>query len=53
MIPEGTCRQCELRDECEFVRKKLYGKNGGSKIREQLDFKGSVENNQTEELVAT
>jgi hypothetical protein len=53
MIPEGTCRQCELRDECEFVRKKLYGENGGSKIKEQLDFKESVENNQTEELVAT
>lgn len=53
MIPEGTCRQCELKDECEFVRKKLYGKNGNSKVKEQLDFKASTDNIQAEELVAT
>lgn len=35
MIPEGTCTQCELRAECEEVRKKLYGKNGGLKSRGQ------------------
>ena len=53
MIPEGTCRQCELRDECEFVRKKLYGKNGGSKNKEQFDFNEPADNAQPEELMAT
>jgi hypothetical protein len=55
MIPEGTCRQCELREECEFVRKKLYGKNGSFKNKEQLinNNKATAENIQVEELVAT
>jgi len=53
MIPEGTCQQCELREECEFVRKKLYCRNGGMKNKEQLNNKASVENTQVEELVAT
>ena len=53
MIPEGTCHQCELREECEFVRKKLYGKNG-IKNKEQLNNnKATAENMQVEELVAT
>jgi len=38
MIPEGTCDQCELREECHVVRKKLYGKNGGvNKSKAQLN----------------
>jgi len=42
MIPEGTCTRCELRDECEVVRKKLYGKNGGIKSRMQLGTNNKV-----------
>jgi len=42
MIPEGTCEQCELREECQVVRKKLYGKNGGFRSRAQ-----PTNNNQT------
>jgi hypothetical protein len=37
MIPEGSCEQCEFKGECGVIRKKLYGKNGGSRTRGQLN----------------
>jgi hypothetical protein len=37
MIPEGTCEACEFKEECEIVRKKLYGKNGAMKKHNQHD----------------
>ncbi len=39
MIPEGSCNQCELREECLVVRKKLYGKNGGIRVKVQINNK--------------
>jgi hypothetical protein len=39
MIPEGTCQACELKEDCEIVRKKLYGKNGGIRKHNQHDDK--------------
>lgn len=35
MIPEGTCQMCEFKDECLFIRTKLYGKKDSSESREQ------------------
>jgi len=42
MIPEGSCEQCELREECGVVRKKLYGKNGGIRSKGQLNNNNKV-----------
>jgi hypothetical protein len=25
-IPEGTCTECEFKEECELIRQKFYGK---------------------------
>lgn len=43
MIPEGTCEQCELKEECSIVRKKLYGKNGGVRSRAQVSNNNKVD----------
>jgi len=51
MIPEGTCEQCEFVEECMIVRKKLYGKNGGSRERQQLDDQASTPVTPIEELI--
>jgi hypothetical protein len=37
MIPEGSCEQCEFKDECGVIRRKLYGRNGGARTRGQLN----------------
>ena len=43
MIPEGTCKECELREECEIVRKKLYGKKGGIQLDDKMATLNTVE----------
>jgi len=53
MIPEGSCIQCELREECGVVRKKLYGKNGGIKSRGQQNNQVVTPDNRVEEYITT
>jgi len=53
MIPEGTCHQCDLREECEVVRKKLYGKNGGVKSRGQQNNQEAIPASAAEEVIPT
>ena len=55
MIPEGTCQQCELKAECEVVRKKLYGKNGGIRSRGSPNNQAAatIPNTEMEEFIPT
>jgi len=53
MIPEGTCTQCELRDECAVVRRKLYGKNGGAKSRGQQNNNAAAPSTAMEGFIPT
>jgi hypothetical protein len=32
MIPNGTCNECEFKDECGDIRQKLYGKISNAAI---------------------
>lgn len=53
MIPEGTCVQCEFKDECLVVRKKLYGKNGGIRSRQPANNKEATPPTPIEEFIPT
>jgi len=54
MIPEGTCGQCEFKDECSVIRKKLYGKNGGIRARAPANNNQAVAPSpQLEEFIPT
>ncbi len=53
MIPEGTCGQCEFKDECLVIRKKLYGKNGGNRSKIQANNKAPAPSMPIEEFIMT
>lgn len=37
-IPEGTCTECEFKEECELIRQKFYGKKLNSNIPETVEL---------------
>jgi len=53
MIPEGTCEKCDLKEECTIVRRKLYGKNGGSRSRAQVNNQAATPSTPMEEFIST
>ena len=36
-IPEGTCTECEFKEECEMIRQKFYGRKLDTNAAETIE----------------